>query len=73
MPRVHAEPVAQGCRLSRKRVVRLMREAGLAGVSWRRQGTRPTRLEPSHRAVPERVERPFQADCSGRMLCRALA
>ncbi len=32
-PRVHAELVAQGCQVSRKRVARLMREAGLAGVS----------------------------------------
>ena len=28
----HAELVAGGCRVGRKRVVRLMRESGLAGV-----------------------------------------
>ena len=38
-----------------------MRESGLAGVS-RRRGTGTTRVDPSHRAVPDRVERQFQAD-----------
>ncbi len=47
--------------MSRKRVARLMRESGLAGVS-RRRGTGTTRVDPSHRAVPDRVERQFQAD-----------
>ena len=65
-PWVHAELMAQGCRVSRKRVARLMREASLAGVS-RRRGTRTTRLEPSHRAVPDRVERQFQADAPDRL------
>ena len=60
-PRVHAELVANGRRVSRKRVARLMRESGLAGVS-RRRGTGTTRVDPSHRAVPDRVERQFQAD-----------
>ena len=32
MPRVHAQLLAGGCRVGRKRVARLMREAGLAGV-----------------------------------------
>ena len=43
-----------------------MREASLSGVS-RRRGTRTTRLEPSHRAVPDRVERQFQADAPDRL------
>ena len=43
-----------------------MRESGLAGVS-RRRGTRTTRLDPSHRAVPDRVERQFQADGPNRL------
>ena len=41
-PRVHAELAAQGHAVGRKRVARLMREQGLAGVS-RRRGTRTTR------------------------------
>ena len=43
-----------------------MREAGLAGVS-RRRGTRTTRVEPGHRAAPDRVERQFQADAPDRL------
>ena len=35
MPRVHAELKAEGTHVSRKRVTRLMRQAGLAGVSRR--------------------------------------
>ena len=66
VPRVHAELAAQGCRVSRKRGARLMREAGLAGVS-RRRGTRTTRAESSHRAAPDRVERHFLADAPDRL------
>ena len=65
-PRVHAELLAGGCRVSRKRVARLMREAGLAGVS-RRRGMRTTRVDQSHCVVPDRVERQFQADAPDRL------
>ena len=58
--------MAGGCRVSRKRVARLMREAGLAGVS-RRRGMRTTRVDPSHCVVPDRVERQFQADGPDRL------
>ncbi len=64
--RVHAELMAGGCRVSRKRVARLMREAGLAGVS-RRRGMRTTRVDQSHCVVPDRVERQFQADAPDRL------
>ena len=40
-PRIHAELTAQGHAVSRKRIARLMRNAGLAGIS-RRKGTRTT-------------------------------
>ena len=53
-PRMHAGLMAGGCRVGRKRVARLMRESGLAGVS-RRRGTRTTHLDPGHRAAPDRV------------------
>ncbi len=65
-PRVHAELWASGRPVSRKRVARLMREAGLAGVS-RRRGARTARVDPSHRAVPGRVERQFQAQAPDRI------
>ena len=66
VPRVHAELVAGGCRVSRKRVARLMREVGLAGVS-RRRGTRTTRVDASHRGAPDRIERQCQADAPDRI------
>ena len=66
VPRVHAELAAGGCRVSRKRVARLMRETGLAGVS-RRRGTRTTRASSNHRVAPDRVERHFQADAPDRL------
>ena len=65
-PLVHAELWASGRPVSRKRVARLMREAGLAGVS-RRRGTRTTRVEPGYRAAPDRVERQFQAQAPDRI------
>lgn len=37
-PRIHAGLRAQGANVSRKRVARLMREAGIAGISRRRKG-----------------------------------
>ena len=57
-PRVQAELVDEGQRVSRKRVARLMREAGLAGVSRRRR-TRTTRREPNSRRAPDLVDRNF--------------
>ena len=66
MPWVHAELVAGGCQVGHKRVARLMRESGLAGVS-RRRGTRPTRVDRRQRAAPDRVERQFRADAPNRI------
>ena len=58
-PRVHAELRAQGIRVSRKRVARLMREAGLRGVS-RRRGVRTTRRREDARPAPDLVDRNFE-------------
>ena len=57
-PRVHAELKAEGVRVGGKRVARLMREAGLEGVSRRRRhGT--TRRDRDARPAPDLVERDF--------------
>ncbi len=50
-PRIHVELSEQGIRVSRKRVARLMREAGLQGVHRRRR-TRTTTRNPDSRRAP---------------------
>ena len=51
-PRVHAELAAAGVAVSRKRVARVMRAAGIAGVS-RRRGRRTTRRVVEARPAPD--------------------
>ncbi|MBK1692949.1 hypothetical protein CKO33_12335 [Ectothiorhodospira mobilis] len=61
VPRIPADLAAEGWRVGRKRVARLMRAAGLRGISrWRFGGT--TQSDPRVRPKPDRVERPFTAD-----------
>jgi len=60
-PRVHAELRAEGKRVGRKRVARLMRASSLAGVS-RRKSFRTTRRDPEARPAPGLVDRNFTAD-----------
>ena len=60
VPRVHAELKAEGTRIARKRVARLMRESGLAGVS-RRKWVRTTRRDPAAKPAPDLVDRNFTA------------
>jgi len=60
-PRVQAELRAQGVRVSRKRVARLMRQAGLRGVSRRRFVVTTVR-QPGVVPAPDLVQRDFQAD-----------
>ena len=60
VPRVHAELAAQGVHVSRKRIARLMRAPGLAGVS-RRKGPRTTIRATGARPAPDLVERDFAA------------
>ena len=60
-PRIHAELVDEGWRIARKRVARLMREAGLCGVS-RRKWISTTQRRADARPAPDLVERDFTAD-----------
>jgi putative transposase len=65
-PRVHAELHATGTRTSRKRVARLMREAGLQGVS-RRRGPVTTVRAPEAEGAPDLVQRDFTASAPNRL------
>jgi putative transposase len=60
MPRIHAELAADGVRVGRKRVARLMRLEQLEGVSRRRK-TFTTRRDRDARPAPDLVERDFTA------------
>jgi len=66
VPRIHAELQAQGIAVSRKRIARLMRDAGLAGVSRRRFVT-TTQRDPSSRPAPDLVDRDFAAEGPDRL------
>jgi putative transposase len=58
--RVHAELAALGVRVGRKRIARLMRLLGLAGVS-RRKRTQATIRDHDARPAPDLVDRDFTA------------
>jgi putative transposase len=60
VPRVHAELVADGLRIGKNRIARLMRAASIAGVSRRRFVVTTVRAE--GRPAPDLVERTFAAD-----------
>jgi putative transposase len=60
-PRVHAELQAGGEMHGRKRIARLMRDAGLAGASRRRHGPVTTRRDKDARPAPDLVDRKFTA------------
>jgi putative transposase len=64
-PRVHAELAAKGTRVGRKRVARLMSQAGLDGVSRRKFVT--TTVKGNSRQAPDLVERNFTAQAPDRL------
>lgn len=60
-PRIHAELADEGAHVARKRVERLMKAAGMAGVS-RRRGVRTTFRDNRVRPACDLVDRNFYAD-----------
>jgi putative transposase len=66
-PRVHAELREAGERHSRKRIARLMREAGLVGASHRRGGPVTTRRDQEARPAPDLVDRDFTAEAPNQL------
>jgi putative transposase len=67
VPRIHAELAEQGQRVGRKRVARLMRQGGIAGVSRRRGFVVTTQRDARQRPAPELVQREFKADGPNRL------
>ena len=65
-PRIHAELRAEGERVGRKRVARLMKARGLVGVS-RRKGCQTTSRDESAQPAPDLVEREFAAEAPDRL------
>jgi putative transposase len=65
-PRVYKQLRAEGVRVGHNRVARLMREAGLEGVSRRRFVT-TTQRDRRARPAPDLVERQFHADAPDRL------
>jgi putative transposase len=65
-PRIHADLAEQGWCVGRKRVARLMRVAGLRGVS-RRKSVRTTQRVTSRRPAPDLVQRRFTAEGPDRL------
>jgi transposase InsO family protein len=66
-PRVHATLKREGVHVGRKRVERLMREAGLQGISPRRAGKGFTRRDPGAEPAPDLVRRDFTAPAPNRL------
>ncbi|MER7489468.1 IS3 family transposase [Streptomyces sp. NPDC126497] len=66
-PRVHAVLKRQDVHVGRKRVERLMREAGLAGISPRRHGKGFIRRDPDADPALDLVRRNFTADAPNRL------
>jgi len=60
-PRIYAELVHEGAHVGRKRIERLMRQAGIQGVS-RRKKTTTTKRAKRDRPAPDLVDRDFTAD-----------
>lgn len=61
-PRIHAVLQDLGERVSRKRVARLMREAGIAGRGPRRKRVKTTQSDASHPVQPNYLNRDFKAN-----------
>ena len=61
-PRIFAELKDDGEEVGEKRVGRLMKQAGIVGVSRRRRGPKTTNRNSDARPAPDLVERDFSAD-----------
>ena len=60
-PRIHAKLKAEGYKINKKRVVRLMRVAEIIGIT-RRKKWKTTKRDEDQRPAPDLVERQFKAN-----------
>ncbi len=67
VPRVHAALRSRGERHGRKRIARLMRAAGIVGISRRRGGIATTRRDETTRPAPALVDRNVAASGPNRL------
>lgn len=67
-PRIHAELAFEGTRVGKKRVARLMREAGITGLFKVRRGKTTIRV-PGVRTAPDLVDRDFLAAGPNELWC----
>lgn len=65
-PRIHADLIDDGIKVSGKRIARLMRERRICGAS-RRKGVITTLRDRDARPAPDLVDRNFKADRSDRL------
>jgi putative transposase len=66
-PRIHAQLCRDGIRTSRKRVERLMGQAGLQGAFLRKRWRCSTRQNPKATPAPDLVNRDFKVDAPNRL------
>jgi len=66
-PKVHAQLRREGIHVSRKRVERLLRQAGLQGAFMRKRQRSSTRRDPAATPAPDLVNRNFKADAPDRL------
>ena len=60
-PRIHAELTDAGVQVGRKRIARLMRQAGIVGCHRRKRSFSITKQNPKAQAAPDLVDRKFVA------------
>ena len=65
-PRIHAQLKQEGYGVSKNRVARLMKSAGLIGVT-RRKKWRTTKRDESQRTAPDLVDRTFSAEVANQL------
>jgi putative transposase len=66
-PRIHAQLRTDGARHGRKRIARLMRDAGLVGACHRRGGPTTTQRDKEARPAPDLVDRNFTAEAQNQL------